>query len=230
MTEIPKNFDIKPVEEKWIKFWEDNKIYNAKVRPDRKKYSIVIPPPNVTGILHIGHILNNTIQDLYARWKRMQGYEVCWVPGMDHAGISTQMMVERDLEAKGIKRQDIGREKFIELVWEWKEKHGGHILKQLKTLGASLDWSKERFTMDEGLSNAVKEVFVDLYNKGLIYRGERIINWDPKSQTAVSDDEVFYKEKSDKLYYIKYFLKDSERYVTIATTRPETMFGDTAVA
>jgi len=230
MTEIPKNFDIKPVEEKWIKFWEDNKFYNAKVRPDRKKYSIVIPPPNVTGILHIGHILNNTIQDLYARWKRMQGYEVCWVPGMDHAGISTQMMVERDLEAKGIKRQDIGREKFIELVWEWKEKHGGHILKQLKTLGASLDWSKERFTMDEGLSNAVKEVFVDLYNKGLIYRGERIINWDPKSQTAVSDDEVFYKEKSDKLYYIKYFLKDSNKYVTIATTRPETMFGDTAVA
>lgn len=230
MTEIPKNFNIKPVEEKWIKFWEDNKFYNAKVRPDRKKYSIVIPPPNVTGILHIGHILNNTIQDLYARWKRMQGYEVCWVPGMDHAGISTQMMVERDLEAKGIKRQDIGREKFIELVWEWKEKHGGHILKQLKTLGASLDWSKERFTMDEGLSNAVKEVFVDLYNKGLIYRGERIINWDPKSQTAVSDDEVFYKEKSDKLYYIKYFLKDSNKYVTIATTRPETMFGDTAVA
>jgi valyl-tRNA synthetase len=230
MTEIPKNYEIKSVEKKWIKFWEENKFYHAKVRPDRKKYSIVIPPPNVTGILHIGHILNNTIQDIYARWKRMQGYEVCWVPGMDHAGISTQMMVERDLENKGIKRQDIGRDKFIELVWQWKEKHGGHILKQLKTLGASLDWSKERFTMDESLSNAVKEVFVDLYKKGLIYKGERIINWDPKSQTAVSDDEVFYKEKSDKLYYIKYFLKDSDKFITIATTRPETMFGDTAVA
>lgn len=230
MTEIPKNFDIKATEEKWIKFWEENKFYHAKVRPDRKKYSIVIPPPNVTGILHIGHILNNTIQDIYARWKRMQGYEVCWVPGMDHAGISTQMMVERDLESKGINRRDIGRDKFIDLVWEWKEKHGGHILKQLRTLGASLDWSKERFTMDEELSNAVKEVFVDLYKKRLIYKGERIINWDPKSQTAVSDDEVFYKEKNDKLYFIKYFLKDSDKFVTIATTRPETMFGDTAVA
>ena len=230
MTEIPKNYDIKPTEEKWTEFWEEKKVYHANVRPDRKKYSIVIPPPNVTGILHIGHILNNTIKDLYARWKRMQGYEVCWVPGMDHAGIATQMMVEKDLASKGIKKEDVGREEFIKLAWEWKEKHGGHILKQLRKLGASVDWSKERFTMDEGLSKAVNEVFVDLYKKGLIYRGERITNWDPESMTTVSDDETFYKEKHDKLYYIKYFLKDSDEYVTIATTRPETMFVDVAVA
>ena len=230
MTEIPKSYDIKAAEQKWREFWEESEIYHANVRPDRKKFSIVIPPPNVTGILHIGHILNNTIQDLYARWKRMQGYEVCWVPGMDHAGIATQMMLEKDLASKGIKKEDIGREEFIKLAWEWKEKHGGHILRQLRKLGTSFDWSKERFTMDEGLSKAVTEVFVDLYKKGLIYKGERINNWDPVSKTTVSDDETFYKEKHDKLYYIKYFLKDSDEYIAIATTRPETMFVDVAVA
>ena len=160
----------------------------------------------------------------------MQGYEVCWVPGMDHAGIATQVMVEKELEKSGRTKYDLGREKFIELTWEWKEKNGGTILKQLRKLGASVDWSKERFTLDEGLSLNVRKVFVDLYKKGLIYRGNRIVNWDPASQTAVSDDEITYEERADKLYYIKYKLEDSEEFITIATTRPETMFGDTAVA
>jgi valyl-tRNA synthetase len=230
MKEIPKKYDISAAEEKWIKFWSETNIYDSQVNPGKKKYSIVIPPPNVTGVLHIGHILNNTIQDIYARWKRMQGYETCWVVGMDHAGIGTQQVVEKYLASKGESKHDYGREGFIELTWQWKEKYGGHILKQLRRLGASVDWSKERFTMDEGLSKAVKEVFVDLYKKGLIYRGKRIVNWDPKLQTAVSDDEIVHKERTDKLYFIKYKLAGSEKYLTVATTRPETMFGDTAVA
>ena len=230
MTDIPQKYDAKSVESKWEKFWEDNEIYKSKVNPDKENFTVVIPPPNVTGILHIGHILNNTIQDIYCRWKRMKGFEVCWVPGMDHAGISTQIMVENDLARSGKTKHDLGREEFVKLVWKWKEKHGGHILKQLRKLGASLDWSKERFTLDDGLSKAVREVFVDLYKKNLIYRGKRIINWDSKTQTAVSDDEIIYKEQKDKLYYIKYHLKDSDEYITIATTRPETMLGDTAVA
>lgn len=230
MAEIPNKYEIKTVEQKWQSFWEDNEVYKSTIKKNKKKYSVVIPPPNVTGILHIGHILNNTIQDIYCRWKRMKGYEVCWVPGMDHAGISTQLMVEKSLAQQGIKKEDIGREEFVKKVWEWKDKHGGIILKQLKKLGVSVDWSKERFTLDEGLSRAVKEVFVDLYNKGLIYKGKRIINWDPITQTALSDDEIEFKEMKDKLYYVKYPIADSDEYLTIATTRPETMFGDTAVA
>ena len=230
MIEFPKNFDFSVSELKWQKFWEDNKLYESHPNPNKKKYSIVMPPPNVTGILHFGHMLNNTIQDIYSRWKRMQGFEVCWVPGMDHAGIATQVMVERELAKIGKTKHDLGRAKFIELVWEWKEKNGGVILKQLRKLGASVDWSKERFTFDEGLSSNVKKVFVDLYKKGLIYRGNRIVNWDPVSQTAISEDEMFYEESKDKLYFIKYFLENSAEYITIATTRPETMFGDTAVA
>ncbi|MFC2093899.1 valine--tRNA ligase, partial [Bacteroidota bacterium] len=230
MTDLPNKYDAKSTETKWEKFWEENEIYKSEVNPEKEKYCVVIPPPNVTGILHIGHILNNTIQDLYCRWKRMKGFEVCWVPGMDHAGISTQIMVEKVLAKKGKSKYDLGRKAFVELVWEWKEKHGGHILKQLRKLGASVDWSKERFTLDDGLSKAVKEVFVDLYKKGYIYRGKRIINWDTKTQTALSDDEIVYKEQKDKLYYIKYHLKNSEDYITIATTRPETMLGDTAIA
>jgi valyl-tRNA synthetase len=230
MNEFPKNFDYKNAELKWQSFWEDNRIFESHPNPDKKKFSVVIPPPNVTGVLHIGHILNNTIQDIYCRWKRMHGYEVCWVPGMDHAGIATQVMVEKDLAKQGKTKYDLGREKFIELTWQWKEKNGGTILRQLRKLGASVDWSKERFTLDEGLSMNVRKVFVDLYKKGLIYRGNRIVNWDPGSQTAVSDDEIFYEERKDKLYFIKYFLEDSKDYITIATTRPETMFGDTAVA
>lgn len=230
MAEIPNKYDVKIAEQKWQSFWEDNEVYKSEVRKDKEKYSVVIPPPNVTGILHIGHILNNTIQDIYCRWKRMKGFEVCWVPGTDHAGISTQLMVEKDLAAKGIKKEEIGREEFTRKVWEWKEKHGGIILKQLKKLGVSVDWSKERFTLDEGLSRAVKQVFVDLYKKGLIYKGKRIINWDPVTMTALSDDEIEFKEMKDKLYYVKYPVADSDEYLTIATTRPETMYGDTAVA
>ena len=230
MTDIPQKYDAKSIENKWEIFWKENEIYRSTINPDKENYTVVIPPPNITGILHIGHILNNTIQDIYCRWKRMKGYEVCWVPGMDHAGISTQIMVENDIARSGKTKHDLGREEFVKLVWKWKEKHGGHILRQLRKLGASLDWSKERFTLDDGLSKAVREVFVDLYKKNLIYRGKRIINWDSKTQTAVSDDEIIYKEQDDKLFYIKYHLKDSDNYITIATTRPETMLGDTAVA
>ncbi len=230
MNEFPKNYDYKTSELKWQKFWEDNRIFESHPNPEKPKFSIVIPPPNVTGILHFGHMLNNTIQDIYCRWKRMQGYEVCWVPGMDHASISTEMMVDKELRKEGKTKFDLGREEFIKLAWKWKEENGGIILKQLRKLGASLDWSKERFTLDEGLSLNVRKVFVDLYKKGLIYRGNRIINWDPAAQTAVSDDEIFYEERTDKLYYIKYKLENSDEFIAVATTRPETMFGDTAVA
>lgn len=231
MKEIPPKYDYKTIEDKWRNFWEDRKIYHSKVNKEKQKFSVVIPPPNVTGILHIGHILNNTIQDIYCRWKRMLGFEVCWVPGMDHAGISTQIMVEKSLDQQGKSRKNFTREEFLKFVWDWKEKHGGIILKQLRKLGVSVDWSKERFTLDEGLSKAVKQVFVDLYKKGLIYRGKRIINWDPVTKTALSDDEISYKEVKDNLYYIKYPLfKHEDEFLVIATTRPETMFGDTAVA
>lgn len=230
MKEIPKNYDFHNSEIKWQKYWEENKLYESSTKPGKKKFSVVIPPPNVTGILHFGHMLNNTVQDIYCRWKRMQGYEVCWVPGMDHAGIATQVMVEKDLAKSGKTKYDLGREEFVKLTWDWTRKNGGVILKQLRKLGASVDWSKEMFTLDDELSLNVKKVFVDLYKKGLIYRGNRIVNWDPVSQTAVSDDEIFYEERKDKLYYIKYMLEDSDKFITIATTRPETMFGDTAVA
>ncbi|MBX7045347.1 MAG: valine--tRNA ligase [Ignavibacteria bacterium] len=230
MKEFSPKYDFNNAEAKWQKVWEDNKLYEAKVDKTKKKYSVVIPPPNITGILHIGHMLNNTLQDIFCRWKRMQGYEVCWVPGIDHAGISTQHVLERELNSQGKTRDDIGREAFVKMGWEWKEKYGGIILKQLRKLGVSVDWSKERFTLDEGLNKAVREVFVDLYKKGLIYRGKRIVNWDPKAQTAVSDDEIEYKEKRDKLYFIKYYIAGTDKFVTVATTRPETMFGDTAVA
>ena len=176
MNDFPKNYDFNNSELKWQKFWEESRIYESHPDKSKPKFSVVIPPPNVTGILHFGHILNNTIQDIYCRRKRMQGYEVCWVPGMDHAGIATQVMVEKELEKAGRTKYDLGREKFIELTWEWKEKNGGTILKQLRKLGASVDWSKERFTLDEGLSLNVRKVFVDLYKKGLIYRGNRIVN------------------------------------------------------
>jgi len=231
MNELPAKYNFKEAEIKWRKYWEEKEIYKADPKSPKPKYSIVIPPPNVTGILHIGHILNNTIQDIYCRWKRMSGFEVCWVPGTDHAGISTQMMVEKDLAKSGKTKYDFTRKEFLEKIWEWKEKHGGIILEQLRKLGVSVDWSKERFTLDEGLSQAVKEVFVDLYKKGLVYKGKRIINYDPVSKTALSDDEIVYNEEKDKLYYIKYELIDFPgEFLTVATTRPETMFGDTAVA
>ncbi|MCE1166067.1 MAG: valine--tRNA ligase, partial [Bacteroidetes bacterium] len=231
MKEFPAKYEPVKIEEKWRQIWENDGIYKSSVNTERPKYSVVIPPPNVTGMLHIGHILNNTIQDIYCRWKRMAGFEVCWVPGMDHAGIATQIKVEQELKKNENKsKYDLGREEFVKLIWDWKEKYGGIILKQLRKLGVSVDWSRERFTLDKGLSKAVKEVFVDLYKKGYIYKGKRIINWDNITQTALSDDEISYIEKRDKLYYIKYPIVGTEDSLIIATTRPETMLGDTAVA
>lgn len=187
---IPKVYDPKSVEEKWYQFWEQNRLFHADVDPDKQPYSIVIPPPNVTGQLHMGHALDNTLQDILIRWRRMQGFNTLWMPGTDHAGIATQIKVEENLAKEGISRYDLGRDKFIEKVWEWKEQYGSRILNQLKRLGASCDWERERFTMDEGCSQAVREVFVSLYEKGLIYQGNRITNWCPRCNTALSDIEV----------------------------------------
>lgn len=231
MKELSKTYDPAAIEHQLIEFWEKNGFFTPCPDSDKPKYSIVIPPPNVTGNLTIGHMLNNTVQDVYARWKRMSGYNVLWLPGTDHAGISTQTRVEKKLREENISRYDLGREKFIEKVWEWKDVYHANISQQLIRMGASVDWSRERFTMDEGLSKAVKKVFVEMYKKGLIYKGKRIIDWDPDQQTAISDEEVIYKEKKDKLYYIKYpVLNEPGKFVIIATTRPETMLGDTAVA
>jgi valyl-tRNA synthetase (EC 6.1.1.9) len=228
--EISKTYLPSEIEEKWYGYWIDNEIFKAKVNREKKPYSMVIPPPNITGILTMGHILNNTIQDVLVRWKRMKGYEVCWVPGTDHAGIATQNVVERSLSKEGKDRRSLGREKFLARVWEWKEQYGGTIIKQLKKLGVSCDWSRERFTMDPGLSDAVQEVFVRLYEKGLIYRGKYIVNWCPKDHTAISDDEVEYRERDGKLYFLRYPFENNDGYIVIATTRPETMLGDVAVA
>ncbi len=231
MKELSKIYEPNEIELRLIDFWNKNKFYAPEENSSKPKYSIVIPPPNVTGNLTIGHMLNNTIQDVYARWKRMSGFNVLWLPGSDHAGIATQTKVEGKLREEGISRYDIGREKFVEKVWDWKEIYHKNIVTQLTRMGASVDWSKERFTMDEGLSKAVRKVFVELYKEGLIYKGKRIINWDPEQQTALSDEEVIYKEKNDKLYYVKYpIAEDNSKFVIIATTRPETMLGDTAIA
>ncbi|MGC8791015.1 MAG: valine--tRNA ligase [Desulfurella sp.] len=212
------------------RFWEENDLFKPEVNKDGKPFSMVIPPPNVTGALHIGHALNQTLQDIFARYKRMCGYSVLWLPGTDHAGIATQTMVERDLAKKGIKKEEIGRDAFIEKVWEWKNTYGNRIIDQIKRLGASCDFSRLRFTMDEGLSRAVRKAFVELYNAGYIYKGEYIINWCPSCHTALSDLEVEYEEENSKLYYLKYFLENSDDFLVVATTRPETLFGDTAVA
>ncbi len=227
---MPKGYEPKEVEEKWYRYWEESRLFRAEAKSDRKPFCIVIPPPNVTGSLHMGHALNNTLQDILCRFKKMQGYNVLWQPGTDHAGIATQNVVERELAAKGTDRHQVGREKFIELVWEWKEKYGGVIITQLKRLGSSCDWSRERFTMDEGLSRAVREVFVRLYEENLIYRGDYIINWCPRCRTALADLEVEHEEMESSLYYIHYVFKDRPGHLTVATTRPETLLGDTAVA
>ena len=227
---LDKSYDPHQVEEKWYRYWEERGYFRADENSDRETYSIVIPPPNVTGVLHIGHALNNSLQDILIRFKRMDGFNVLWMPGTDHAGIATQNVVEKQLLEEGLDRHSLGREKFIERVWEWKEKSGGTIISQLKKLGASCDWSRERFTMDDGLSEAVKEVFIRLYQEGLIYRGHYIINWCPRCQTALSDLEVEHEEVLGKLYHLKYPFKHSDRFVIVATTRPETMLGDTAVA
>ena len=228
---IEKVYNPKDVEDKWYAVWQEKGYFHARVNPQKKPYTIVIPPPNVTDRLHMGHAFNNSIQDILIRYKRKAGFEALWVPGTDHAGIATQAVVERDLKKKeGKSRHDLGREAFLERVWAWKEKHGSTITEQLKKLGCSLDWERERFTMDEGLSRAVQEVFIRLYNKGLIYKGQRIVNWDPASGTALADDEVDHKEVRGKLYHITYKFKDSDETITVATTRPETLLGDTGVA
>jgi len=229
--EIAKVYDPRQIEDKWYSAWLKNKYFKARVNPDKKPYTIVIPPPNVTAVLHMGHAFNNTIQDILIRYKRKNGCEALWLPGTDHAGIATQAVVERDLREKENKsRHDLGREKFVERVWKWKEEHGEQIIRQLKKMGASCDWDRERFTMDEGLSHAVQEVFIRLYGKGLIYKGQRIVNWDPASGTALADDEVDHKEINGKLYHIRYKFKDSDDAIIVATTRPETLLGDTGVA
>lgn len=229
MIELPKAYNPHEVEDRIYKEWEEKGYFHAKPNPSKKPYSIVIPPPNITGILHMGHALNNTIQDIIIRFKRMQGYETEWTPGTDHAGIATQNVVERSLAKEGVKRQDIGREKFVEEVWKWREEYGSTIIRQLKKLGCSCDWQRTRFTMDDGLSDAVLEVFIKLYEKGLIYRGNYIINWCPRCQTALSDEESQHKDVDGMLYYIKYPI-DGGGHVVVATTRPETMLGDVAIA
>ena len=229
--ELPKIYAPKEIERKWYQHWEEKGYFHASVNHDKSPYCIVIPPPNVTDRLHMGHAYNNTIQDIFIRFHRMKGYEALWLPGTDHAGIATQNVVERHLKkTENRSRHDLGREKFVERVWEWKEKHGNIIIDQLKKIGSSCDWSRERFTMDENLSHAVVEVFCSLYEKGLIYRGEYIINWCPRCTTAISDEEAIHEEEEGKLWYIRYPLKDSDKFIVVATTRPETMLGDVAVA
>ncbi len=228
--ELAKVYEPADVEDRWYKFWVEKKYFHAEPASGGMPYSMVIPPPNVTGVLHMGHALNNTLQDILARWKRMSGHNTLWMPGTDHAGIATQNVVERQLAAEGTTRHAYGREQFINRVWKWREQSGGTIINQLKRLGASCDWERERFTMDEGLSRAVREVFVRLYEEGLIYRGDYIINWCPRCMTALSDLEVDFEAKAGKLYYIDYPLEDGTGKITVATTRPETMLGDTAVA
>ncbi|ADQ04828.1 valyl-tRNA synthetase [Caldicellulosiruptor owensensis OL] len=227
---MQKVYNPKEVEDRLYRMWLDKKYFHAKIDYSKKPFTIVIPPPNITGQLHMGHALNNTIQDILIRFKRMQGYCALWLPGTDHASIATEAKIVEKMKEEGLTKEMIGREKFLERAWEWKRVYGGRIIEQLKKLGASCDWDRERFTMDEGLSNAVKEVFVRLYEKGLIYKGERMINWCPTCHTTISDAEVEYEEKKGKLYYIKYPAKDNSYYVIVATTRPETMLGDTAVA
>ena len=230
-SDIPSVYNPKVVEEKWYRFWLEKDYFKAKNQFNKEKnYSIVIPPPNVTGSLHIGHALNNTLQDILIRWKKMQGYNTLWLPGTDHAGIATQNVVEREIAKDGKNRYDLGREEFLERVWQWKEKYGNNIINQLKKLGFSCDWSRLRFTLDEGLSKAVRRVFVQLYREGLIYRENYVINWCPRCQTALADIEVDSVEEDSNLYYIDYPIKDSEEVISVATVRPETMLGDTAVA
>ncbi|MBQ0016268.1 MAG: class I tRNA ligase family protein, partial [Bacteroidales bacterium] len=231
---IASKYDPSIVEEKWYAYWLNRKLFHSEPDATRKPFTVVIPPPNVTGVLHMGHMLNNTIQDVLVRRARMQGFNACWVPGTDHASIATEAKVVNMLKERGIDKRDISRDEFMKYAWEWKEEHGGIILKQLRKLGASCDWDRTAFTMDDIRYESVIKVFVDLYDKGLIYRGVRMVNWDPKALTAVSDEEVIYKESHSKLFYLRYYIdnvdaSDPARYIVVATTRPETILGDTAV-
>ncbi|MBQ0026292.1 MAG: valine--tRNA ligase, partial [Lachnospiraceae bacterium] len=228
--ELEKTYSPKDIEARLYKKWEDNKYFSAKVNPDKKPFTIVMPPPNITGQLHMGHALDNTMQDIITRFKRMQGYEALWLPGTDHASIATEAKVVEAMREEGLTKDDLGRDGFLERAWAWREKYGSRIVSQLKLLGSSCDWDRERFTMDEGCSNAVKEVFVRLYNKGLIYRGNRMVNWCPHCNTSISDAEVEYEAKEAAFYHILYPVKETGELIELATTRPETMFGDTAVA
>ncbi len=246
MYDIPSRYNPKDVEDKHYKLWEENNLFHAQINPTKIPFSIVIPPPNITGILHMGHALNNTIQDILIRWRRMQGCVCLWMPGTDHAGIATQNVVEKELAKEGYRRQDLGRDKFLKEVWKWRDEYGSTIIKQLKKLGASCDWERTRFTMDEGYSEAVRKVFVALHEKNLIYQDDKVINWCPRCRTALSDEEAPYKDLQGQLYYIKYPIKNqksnippsprlrragkNQKYIVVATTRPETMLGDTAVA
>src|SRR5438477_8856591 len=228
--DLATRYEPSQFEKRIYAFWEAGEYFTPGDDPQRPKFSIVMPPPNVTGRLHIGHALVNTLQDIVVRWKRMSGFNTLWLPGTDHAGIATQMIVDRELQKQGISRFDIGREKFVEKVWEWKESYGNQIIDQLKRLGCSADWTRTRFTLDEGLSRAVRYVFVKLYEDGLIYRDLAMVNWCPFCRTAISDIEVEYRELNGKLWQIDYPVADSDRRLVVATTRPETMLGDTAVA
>ena len=247
MNELATKYNPSEVEGKWYEYWMKHRLFHSEP-DDREPYTIVIPPPNATGVLHMGHMLNNTIQDILIRRARMQGKNALWVPGTAHASIATETKVINKLAAEGIKKTDLTREEFLKHAWDWTHTHGGIILEQLKKLGASCDWDRTSFTMDEKRSESVIKVFVDLYNKGLIYRGLRMVNWDPKNQTALSDDEVYYQEEQSKLYHLKYYVAEDDgsgetgseeevihrdeqgrRYAVVATTRPETIMGDTAM-
>ncbi len=225
---LPQNYDIEQVENKWYEYWMEQGYFHSEV-DERTPYTIVIPPPNVTGVLHMGHMLNNTIQDVLIRRARLKGFNACWVPGTDHASIATEAKVVAKLKAEGIDKNDLSREEFLAHAWDWTHKHGGIILEQLKKLGASCDWERTKFTMDDNMSASVIKVFVDLYEKGLIYRGYRMVNWDPEAKTTLSDEEVIHLEQQGNLYYLKYKIEGSDETVTIATTRPETILGDTAI-
>ncbi|MFW5982172.1 MAG: valine--tRNA ligase [Halanaerobiaceae bacterium] len=230
MVDLAKTYNPDKVEEKWYQKWEEEGYFEAGFDPDKESYSIVMPPPNITGQLHLGHALDNTLQDILTRWKRMQGFNTLWLPGTDHASIATEVKVVNKMREDGLEKDDLGRDGFLEKAWEWKEEYGGRITRQLRKMGSSCDWSRERFTMDEGCSEAVKEVFVELYERGLIYQGDYIVNWCPDCHTTLSDVEVEHEDHSSHIWHLRYPLKDNEEYIVVATTRPETMLGDTAVA
>jgi len=228
--ELAKVYDPGSVEDRTYAFWQEGNFFHAEVDPEKEPYTIVIPPPNITGQLHMGHALDQTLQDVLIRWRRMQGRSALWLPGTDHASIATEAKIVAAMKEEGLTKEELGREKFLERAWAWKEKYGGRIVEQLKKLGSSCDWDRERFTMDEGCSEAVLEVFIRLYEKGYIYKGSRIINWCPVCKTSISDAEVLHEEQAGHFWHINYPIKDSDRFVEIATTRPETMLGDTALA
>ena len=228
--ELEKNYNPNDIEDRLYSKWMENKYFHAEVDKSKKPFTIVMPPPNITGQLHMGHALDNTLQDILIRYKRMQGFNALWIPGTDHASIATEAKIVEAMRAEGVTKDDLGREGFLSRAWEWKKQYGGRIVSQLKKIGSSCDWDRERFTMDEGCNEAVKEVFVNLYDKGLIYRGERIINWCPHCLTSISDAEVEHEDQAGHFWHLRYMLADGSGAIELATTRPETLLGDTAIA